>query len=217
MTHSRPDTRPMPVMTPAPGASSSYIPVAASADSSRKGLPGSSSASTRSRGSSLPRATCRSRLFAGPPSRTVSSRSRRSAASPRLTSALRANASLPGSALLRSLASSMRRRLESANHFCPGARPMPTVAPRTRDVMLRQAARLFAERGFRGTSVEDLGSACGVSGPAVYKHFANKDEILARLLVDISEQLLEGGRQVVTTEPDPAVALLLLVEFHTDF
>lgn len=94
---------------------------------------------------------------------------------------------------------------------------MPTLAPRTRDVMLRQAARLFAERGFRGTSVEDIGSACGVSGPAVYKHFVNKDEILARLLVDISEQLLEGGRQVVTTEPDPAEALLLLVEFHTDF
>ena len=91
------------------------------------------------------------------------------------------------------------------------------AAPRTRDVMLRQAARLFAERGFRGTSVEDIGAACGVSGPAVYKHFAGKDEILARLLVDISEQLVEGGRQVVATEPDPASALRSLVEFHTDF
>lgn len=94
---------------------------------------------------------------------------------------------------------------------------MPAVAPRTRDVMLRQAARLFAERGFRGTSVEDIGSACGVSGPAVYKHFANKDEILARLLVDISEQLEAGGRQVATTEPDARRALEQLVEFHTDF
>ena len=94
---------------------------------------------------------------------------------------------------------------------------MIAVAPRTRDVMLRQAARLFAERGFRGTSVEDIGAACGVSGPAVYKHFANKDEILARLLVDISEQLVEGGRQVVADEADAARALEQLVEFHTDF
>ena len=39
----------------------------------------------------------------------------------------------------------------------------------------------------------------------------------ARGAPSLSEQLLEGGRQVVTTEPDPAVALLLLVEFHTDF
>jgi AcrR family transcriptional regulator len=94
---------------------------------------------------------------------------------------------------------------------------VPTVPPRTRDVMLRQAARLFAERGFRGTSVEDIGAACGVSGPAVYKHFAGKDEILARLLVDISEQLVEGGREVVATAPDPRRALEQLVEFHTDF
>jgi AcrR family transcriptional regulator len=91
------------------------------------------------------------------------------------------------------------------------------VAPRTRDVLLREAARLFAERGFRGTTVEDIGAACGVSGPAVYKHFAGKDAILARLLVDISEQLVEGGRQVVADEPDPARALEQLVEFHTDF
>src|SRR5687767_6335931 len=94
---------------------------------------------------------------------------------------------------------------------------MPTVAPRTRDVMLRQAARLFAERGFRGTSVEDIGAACGVSGPAVYKHFAGKDAILARLLVDISEQLVEGARQVAKSSRDPAQALVQLVEFHTDF
>ena len=91
------------------------------------------------------------------------------------------------------------------------------VAPRTRDEMLRHAARLFAERGFRGTSVEDIGAACGVSGPAVYKHFSGKDEILARLLVDISEQLEAGGRQVAQTEADPRGALAQLVEFHTDF
>jgi AcrR family transcriptional regulator len=91
------------------------------------------------------------------------------------------------------------------------------AAPRTRDVMLREAARLFASRGFRGTSVEDIGSACGVSGPAVYKHFSGKDEILARLLVDISEQLVDGGRQVVSAAPSAAAALEQLVEFHTDF
>lgn len=90
-------------------------------------------------------------------------------------------------------------------------------APRTRDVLLREAARLFASRGFGGTSVEDIGAACGVSGPAVYKHFSGKDAILARLLVDISEQLVEGGREVCASTADPAQALQSLVEFHTDF
>ena len=90
-------------------------------------------------------------------------------------------------------------------------------APRTRDVMLREAARLFAERGFRGTSVADIGTACGISGPAVYKHFPSKSALLARLLGDISEQLVEGGRAVVDASPDDAAALAALVDFHTDF
>lgn len=92
-----------------------------------------------------------------------------------------------------------------------------TGAPRTRDVMLREAARLFAERGFRGTSVSDIGAACGLSGPAVYKHFASKDALLARLLVDISEQLVDGARRVLAERPDADAALEALVEFHTDF
>ncbi len=90
-------------------------------------------------------------------------------------------------------------------------------APRTRDVLLREAARLFATRGFRGTSVDDIGAACGLSGPAVYKHFPSKHALLSQLLVDTSEQLLEGGRAVVATGSRPADALRALVDAHTDF
>ena len=75
------------------------------------------------------------------------------------------------------------------------------AAPRTRDRVLQEAARLFARRGFHGTTIEDLGAACGISGPAVYKHFASKDDVLARLLVDISQRLLERGRAVVEASP----------------
>ena len=52
---------------PAPGASPSYMPCAASGESSRNGAPGSSRRSTRSRGSSLPRDVCRARAFSPPP------------------------------------------------------------------------------------------------------------------------------------------------------
>jgi AcrR family transcriptional regulator len=91
------------------------------------------------------------------------------------------------------------------------------VAARTRDEVLRQSARLFAERGFRGTSVGDIGAACGVSGPALYKHFPSKQAILGRLLVDISEQLLDGARDVLGAAADPVPAVRGLVEFHADF
>ena len=83
--------------------------------------------------------------------------------------------------------------------------------------ILHEAARLFAERGCRGTSVADLGTACGISGPALYKHFPSKQAVLARLLEDISQQLVDGGRAVVEAGGAPRDVLAALVDFHTDF
>ena len=83
--------------------------------------------------------------------------------------------------------------------------------------ILREAARLFAERGFSGVSLEDLGAAVGVSGPAVYRHFANKQALLGAILLQVSEKLLSGGRDVLAREEDPGVRLAALVAFHVDF
>jgi AcrR family transcriptional regulator len=86
-----------------------------------------------------------------------------------------------------------------------------------RAALLDAGAKLFAERGFNGVSIEDLGSAAGVSGPAVYRHFPSKQAVLAALLVGISRHLLDGGTDVATSAPDPASALRALVSFHVDF
>ena len=83
--------------------------------------------------------------------------------------------------------------------------------------ILREAARLFAERGFSGVSLEDLGGAVGVSGPAVYRHFANKQALLGAILLQVSEKLLTGGREVLARESDPSIRLAALVAFHVDF
>ncbi|WP_426624627.1 TetR/AcrR family transcriptional regulator [Leifsonia sp. McL0607] len=86
-----------------------------------------------------------------------------------------------------------------------------------RAALLDAAAGLFAERGFNGVSIEDLGSAAGVSGPAVYRHFASKQAVLAALLVGVSENLLDGGAAVEQQAGDPAGALRGLIAFHVDF
>lgn len=86
-----------------------------------------------------------------------------------------------------------------------------------RERLLRAAARLFAERGFHGVSMEDLGAAAEISGPAVYRHFPNKDAVLAALLVGVSERLLEGGRSVVADARDAEQALRRLVAFQAEF
>lgn len=47
-----------------------------------------------------------------------------------------------------------------------------------RDAVLRAAARLFTERGFQGTSLDDIAQSLGVSKPTLYHYIANKEEIL---------------------------------------
>ncbi|WP_278261429.1 TetR/AcrR family transcriptional regulator [Nocardia sp. AG03] len=86
-----------------------------------------------------------------------------------------------------------------------------------REQLLAAGARLIADRGFLGVRLDDLGAAVGISGPAVYRHFANKEALLVELLVGVSERLLDGGRAVVATASTPAEALTGLVEFHLDF
>ncbi|WP_313823201.1 helix-turn-helix domain-containing protein, partial [Citricoccus sp.] len=66
-----------------------------------------------------------------------------------------------------------------------------------RTALMESAARLFAERGFAAVSTTELGEAVGMSGPALYKHFASKDALLAEILVDASERLLAGCRAIL--------------------
>ncbi len=86
-----------------------------------------------------------------------------------------------------------------------------------RSQLLAAAARQFAERGFAAVRLEDIGAAADVSGPAIYRHFPNKEALLVELLVEISTRLLAGGRDVLARATDPAAALQHLVDFHLDF
>jgi AcrR family transcriptional regulator len=83
--------------------------------------------------------------------------------------------------------------------------------------LLAAAERLFAERGFLAVRLEDIGAAAGVSGPAIYRHFPNKESLLVELLVGISARLLDGARGVRSRQSDAAAALNGLIDFHLDF
>ncbi len=86
-----------------------------------------------------------------------------------------------------------------------------------RDQILDTAAELFAAKGFHGVSVGEIGRACGISGPALYKHFDSKDAVLAAMLVGISERLLDEGRVRVDRARDARQALDSLIAWHIDF
>lgn len=86
-----------------------------------------------------------------------------------------------------------------------------------RQQIIDTAAELFAARGFHGVSVHDIGAACGVSGPALYKHFRGKDALLTQVLTSIGGQLLEEARSRIETTTSPDEALDALIERHVDF
>jgi AcrR family transcriptional regulator len=90
--------------------------------------------------------------------------------------------------------------------------------PSRREQILQAAAQLFAERGSRAVGVDVVGAAVGVTGPAIYRHFASKDAMLAEMLLRISEHLLDGGSRCAAEAGDDAAAQLrALIAFHVDF
>lgn len=86
-----------------------------------------------------------------------------------------------------------------------------------REQILAEAAGLFARHGFHGVSIDGIGAAVGVSGPALYRHFPSKEGLLAEMLVGISEHLLTGGQERAAATTEPEHLLDALVDFHTDF
>jgi AcrR family transcriptional regulator len=70
--------------------------------------------------------------------------------------------------------------------------------------ILERAAELFAERGFAGTTVQDIADALGMSRPALYYYVKSKDVILEQLVENLSindAQVLEGIRRRRSGDP----------------
>jgi AcrR family transcriptional regulator len=83
--------------------------------------------------------------------------------------------------------------------------------------IVQAAARLFADRGYGATGIDDIGAAVGVSGPAIYWHFKGKQALLAAMLIDVSEHLLTAGRAAVDAADDDEAALIALVREQVTF
>jgi TetR/AcrR family transcriptional regulator, cholesterol catabolism regulator len=58
---------------------------------------------------------------------------------------------------------------------------MSSASMSTKERLSAQAARLFAERGYHGTSVSDLAAALGIHKSSVYGHIATKEDLLAEI------------------------------------
>lgn len=80
--------------------------------------------------------------------------------------------------------------------------------------ILDAAAEAFHEKGFHGVGMDELGTRAGLSGPSLYRYFAGKDAILARLLDEAMDELVGA---TVATSDDPVDALTAALRHHIEF
>ena len=85
-----------------------------------------------------------------------------------------------------------------------------------RDRIVAEAAELFARDGFRGSSINDLAIACGVSKSLLYHYFPSKEDILHAVMVGHLDQLLEDAEAAVSGEGDAAARLRRLLQDFMD-
>jgi AcrR family transcriptional regulator len=83
-----------------------------------------------------------------------------------------------------------------------------------RALILRGAATVFAERGVRPASVEDLLAAAGVSRRTFYRVYEGKEDVAEALYILGTEGLLQACRLAVSREKDPLRQLQGCIDAH---
>jgi AcrR family transcriptional regulator len=99
---------------------------------------------------------------------------------------------------------------------------MPAPSPPTRPALraryearrrevIDAAAKLFAERGYDGTSINELTAATGLAAGGLYHYFEGKDDLLIAICDELLEPLLERAREIVVADSPPVEQLRELV------
>jgi TetR/AcrR family transcriptional regulator, cholesterol catabolism regulator len=96
----------------------------------------------------------------------------------------------------------------------PGRPTRPALQERydrRRDEMIYAAAKVFAERGFDQTTMQDLAGSMGLATGAVYHYFGSKEQLLINICDQLMEPLLASAREIMLGDDLPEERLIALV------
>lgn len=85
--------------------------------------------------------------------------------------------------------------------------PEKPSAETRREQLLAIAARLFAEKGFRNTTVRDIADAAGILSGSLYHHFDSKESMVDELLKAFQEPLFAAYDEVLASDADVRIKL----------
>ncbi|MDH4117326.1 MAG: TetR/AcrR family transcriptional regulator [Acidimicrobiia bacterium] len=91
-----------------------------------------------------------------------------------------------------------------------------TTIRNTRDDVVRAAGRLFADRGYHGTSMRDLGKELGLHGSSLYSHITSKEALLVDVVMRGAELFEEVANRALETDAAAVERLRRLVVGHVD-
>jgi AcrR family transcriptional regulator len=82
------------------------------------------------------------------------------------------------------------------------------------DEILAAAARLFAERGYRAVTIDDIGSSLDYTKSVVYYYFTSKNEILWQIFQRIYDSYFAGVSEIRSRNLPPAEAMAQIIRRH---
>ena len=85
-----------------------------------------------------------------------------------------------------------------------------------REAIIQNALKIFDRRGFANTSLDDIARETGVKREAIYYYFKNRAEILLNIVRPQSQILVEGLRQIITSQDTVSHKFYLAVRHHLE-
>jgi AcrR family transcriptional regulator len=92
----------------------------------------------------------------------------------------------------------------------------PRAAPLTKDRIAAVAIQFFAERGVDRTTMKDIAHAMGVTEPALYRHYASKEDLFARTFLDAYARIARGVAEAARGGKNLAEVTRALVAMFAD-
>jgi AcrR family transcriptional regulator len=83
--------------------------------------------------------------------------------------------------------------------------------------VLDAAITLFAEKGYEGVSVRDIGKLLDQSGPSIYRHYGSKEELLADAVAVVIVPMIEALREIAGSPAAAGERLERAIRFHASF
>lgn len=94
---------------------------------------------------------------------------------------------------------------------------MPTSNSSRKQILLKEAARLFRANGYLASNLRELAKRAGIQGGSIYHHFSSKQEILFQLMDNTMDDMIGKLSAILAPLDSPVDSLRETIRFHIEY